>query len=180
MADGVAVNLTGVVVLDSGVHVDTAPAACCCCPTECSSLPDYIGIDGYVDGDLSACDSCVVVDDYATWCLASQGKPCEVWDGTWERWTSDECQWVYRIHNANTVRVFDHALSPTTSQNLMSRVYCDNGTWWMEFYCQGDSSAILLWKGKKTSGEAFGPLGVYTKTSGCAAGPSTLSIVEAT
>lgn len=132
-----------------------------CAPDSCpEGLAETYSIDSYFNGylDLTAC-----VD-----CAPAVGLP--VWDGVFTN--NEDCTWSGMIVGfakeisgkefQNFEGAFDLGLSPGVA-------------WLITFQCGDVGTPINVWIGTKSTGAS--PVGVYSKTGGCAIGPTTITIV---
>ncbi len=134
------------VVLKAGPVQEPAP---CSCP---DGLPYEYAIQGYQDGDLSACEECMELSG-------------TVWDGVFNIKVG-ECYWqggslAYQIDGKRMMTSW-------------LRLDADNCTWKMAIYCIGPEGTETVWAGTKGTGET--PAGEYTRAGGCDETP-TLTIV---
>lgn len=150
------VNACGVSA-SAQVTVTVRPAATCG-----ASQPLFANISGYIDFFfVNAIGPC------GPWDIADPNDPN--WNGQWIRnGGATTCAYVL----AGTQRAI---VARTIRLSTSSRIIISGGLWILEVVGLKGGADLMIWRGTKSSGDT--PLGTYTRTSGCASLPTTLTLV---
>jgi hypothetical protein len=180
LADGTPLIASdGALMLDTDGSVRLADGVsddCCCggddvCPDDVSVAlqAKVYRIAGYTDGDIEACDDCILLDE--------DGEP---WDGTFV-WDDTELPigQIWREPLTSAIPTIDGkslsfaGISHKSWYETLPVAAPPDFCWLLHIVCADDSS---MWMGAKIGGST--PVGVYTRFDGCDAVPATLTIEE--
>ena len=146
----------------------------CCCDCACAEMlpsgADWNGfvagivgmrylrncyqIDGYSDGDLTACADCDASGDGG-------------WDGTFDAISGSVCKWK----NSDVASI-------SGKEAGTRELYWDNisGRWQLSIACDKGGSDRWIWSGDRNDTGDCEPIGAFTRAGGCDA-TSSLTIV---
>jgi len=140
-----------------------------CEQAECADCPDAVDAYGLqifgwtsTTVDPSGCGTCFT---------ASSG---DEWDGTFpsDQYAEAECKWsavadgTLKVNGKRLSYTNTHIVSTGSLHTLSIRCATQD---------DGGGSQVDLWTGTRSG---TGPCGIYTRTSGCSAGPATLRVQE--
>ena len=144
------------------------------CPCLCDSSGSQYRLKAYTDGDLAA-STCTNCQDLPG------GETGSAWGGDFNHrgsgaGTDDTCYWEYRYGGALWILIDGKTVYK--SETYVYRTRDESGAchWVMQIACQGPADPYLhvLWSGAKSTGQT--PAGVYTRTGGFLASPSSLEV----